>query len=82
MKIMKICHFHEFYHCYIVIKSIQGQISEIPRKNLDLIVKICFTFPPPKKNVPGQNRFYSGPSQNTPKIETFFGYAGLRLFKC
>ena len=33
---------------------------------------MCFT---PQNIVPRQNRFYSGLSQNTPKIKTFFGHA-------
>ena len=43
-------------------------------KNLDLKVKMCFTSKI-QKNIPGQNKFYSGLAQNTPKIKTFFSYA-------
>ena len=59
---------------FAAFKTNMGTNFENPHgKNLDLKVKMCFTS---KKLVLGQNGFYSGLSQNTPKMKHFFGYAG------
>ena len=71
MKIKKIWHILEFYQFSIVIKSIWSQISKIPKVKIWIPGKNVLH---PSKIVPGQNRFYTGLSQNTTKIKTFFGY--------
>ena len=61
-----------------MIKSIRAQISKSPHgKTLDLKVNVFY----PQKIVPKQNRFYSGLSQNTPKIKHFLALTYRGLFR-